>query len=108
MEFFRKKESVRSNCIHTKKVYQVLDLENGDVDKIRIMKHIEGCSTCLCELKKLEGAKEAMHLFVPKPAIEIEMQDSIEREMGEFLGRLKFKDELEDRSIFSFFSKLFN
>lgn len=108
MEFFRKKESTNSNCVHAKKVYQVLDLENEDAEKIRIMKHVEACTVCSLELKKLEGAKEAMHVFVPKPAIEIEMQESIEREMGELLNRLKFKDESEGKTFFSFLGRLFS
>lgn len=75
--------SISKNCIHTKNVYSLVDLNPLDENHIRIKKHTDNCAICSAALKGFEEKIIETKIYIPKPQIDLETRGIFEREVSE-------------------------
>ena len=98
---------ISKNCIHTRNVYSLVDLNPIDENHIRIKKHTDHCGICTEALKAFEEKIIENKIYIPKPQIDLETRDVFNREVSEIFktfdlnekNRLKKKIKNKIKSI---------
>jgi len=75
--------NISKNCIHTKNVYSLVDLNPLDENYIRIKKHTDNCAICTAELNTFKNQIIETKIYIPKPQIDLETRGIFEREVSE-------------------------
>lgn len=73
----------RTNCIHTKNVFSLIDLSPNEESYKKIRKHVDTCKVCESELKNFEFACSEAKIHIPKPQIDSETKEIFVREVSD-------------------------
>lgn len=91
----RREPILTRQCIHTKNIYSLLDMSAKEEAYKNLSKHIETCSVCAQELKKIQLKNTAAQVFIPKAVMDRDLRQSFEREVSELFKVM----QLDEREV---------
>lgn len=91
---FQNEKKISNNCIHTKRVYSLIDLPKKEESYKKLVKHLDSCNTCSLEFKKFQNETTATKIFIPKIAMARDLKESFDREVGELFKVMDLNDHV--------------
>lgn len=82
------------NCIHTKNIFSLIDLDE-DIERAQFLnQHLNECDQCKKSYKYFKEKMFAAATFIPKPHMDRELKDTFDRELSELLKSLNINDSV--------------
>ncbi|MBP9680948.1 MAG: hypothetical protein KBD76_06060 [Bacteriovorax sp.] len=91
-QVFHSKKNHTQHCIHTKHVFSLLDIPKTEESFKRLSKHVESCTICTEELRKIQLKALGTKVFIPKAVMGRDLRQSFEREVGELFNVMNLND----------------
>jgi hypothetical protein len=104
------RRQVISQCIHTKNIYSLIDLDKQDNMFHFLSNHEKKCDSCSGALMKYKADNFAAKVFVPKIFLPKDLKETFNREVSELFKTAGFNDvenkKIKMKNALSFFDQL--
>jgi len=88
MEILKSINTKKENCIHTRNITMLFDLNPKDDQYQIYQKHLTECNACKKTYNHFAEEMKAIQVFIPKAIMEKDIKESFEREIHEVLVSL--------------------
>jgi hypothetical protein len=94
-QFKSRELSSQNKCIHTKNIILAWDLDQAEkiIKHNKNQKHLETCLLCKSALKKYEMENIEIKMYIPKPLIDLETNETFKREVSELFQVLDLNEK---------------